>query len=267
MRKKKGMKQSYTRPEEEKEMLDCCEDDDDKNLLFTNYLKAMEIPANFWMPLMDKYNGRGDPSDHINIYKTKLQGQSPAMKYRNFHTTLASDVKRWYNKLKPGSIRSWPQLKREFVNAFIGNRTMIANIAQLNDIRQKEGETVKSYFKRFSNVINKIETVTNEKALDALVTGLHMHTSFWRHVQNSQPKTYSQLVDLVQCEIWSEETIENREKVGRERENRYRRFNQPEVVPVPILKCPQWSPYRQHHHPSSVVYTGLEYITLRIVQT
>ncbi|KAL2491463.1 Retrotrans gag domain-containing protein [Abeliophyllum distichum] len=100
---------------------------------------------------------------------------------------------------------------------------MITDIAQLNDIQKKEGETVKSYFKRFSNVINKIETMTDEKALDALVTGLHMRTPFWRDVQNNQPKTYSQLVDLVQREIKSEETIKNREKAERERRDRYRR--------------------------------------------
>ncbi|KAL2505624.1 Retrotrans gag domain-containing protein [Abeliophyllum distichum] len=217
--KEKGPKKSYVRPEEEKERLECYENDDDENLSFTNDLKAMEIPVNFWMPLLDKYNGRGDPSYHINIYK----GQSPAVKCQNFHTMLVSVAKRWYNKLKSESIRSWPQLKREFVNAFIGNQKMIADIAQLNDIRQKEGETFKSYFKRFINVINKIETVINEKALDALITGLHMYTPFWRDVQNSQPKTYSQLVDLVQHEIRSEETIENREKAERKRGDRYKR--------------------------------------------
>ncbi|KAL2475480.1 Retrotrans gag domain-containing protein [Abeliophyllum distichum] len=132
--KRNGPIQSYVRPEEEKERLECYEDDDDdENLSFTNYLKAMEIPANFQMPLMDKYNGRGDPSDHINIYRTKLQGQSPTVKCQNFHSTLASDMKRSYNNLKPVSIWSWPQLKRKFVNAFIGNQTMIADIAQFNN--------------------------------------------------------------------------------------------------------------------------------------
>ncbi|KAL2526126.1 Ribonuclease H [Abeliophyllum distichum] len=52
---------------------------------------------------------------------------------------------------------------------------MIAVIAQLNDIRQKEEKTVKSYFKKFSNVINKIETVTDEKALDALENEAGIH--------------------------------------------------------------------------------------------
>ncbi|KAL2518393.1 Retrotrans gag domain-containing protein [Abeliophyllum distichum] len=105
-KKGKGPKHSLVEPEDEKERLECYEDDDDENLPFTNDLKAIKIPVNFQMPIMDKYNRRGDPSDHINIYKMKLQGQSPAVKCKNFHTTIISDAKRWYNKLKPGSIWS-----------------------------------------------------------------------------------------------------------------------------------------------------------------
>ncbi|KAL2466505.1 hypothetical protein Adt_42356 [Abeliophyllum distichum] len=112
--------------------------------------------------------------------------------------------------------------------------------------------------------------MTDEKASDALVTGLYMRTSFWRDVQNSQPKTYSQLVDLVQHEIRSEETIENRKKAERERgdhyrrggrrspescfsrfqkrhtlaprNNYYKRFNQTEVVPIPHPKMLEVAP-------------------------
>ncbi|KAL2486449.1 Uncharacterized protein Adt_31205 [Abeliophyllum distichum] len=143
---------------------------------------------------------------------------------------------------------------------------MVADIAQLHDIRQKNGETVKSYCKKFSNVINKNETVSDDKALNALVTGLHMHTPFWRDVHNSQPKTYSHLVDLIQREIQSKETIENRERAERDRGDRYRRegrrsresrfnhfqrkcssrpqnniynrFNQTEIAPTPHPRTP-----------------------------
>ncbi|KAL2518477.1 Retrotrans gag domain-containing protein [Abeliophyllum distichum] len=106
--RRKDLKPIHARPEDEKEMLECYEDDDDENFPFTNYMKAIEVLANFRLPLMDKYNRRGDPTDHINIYKTKLYGQSSTVKCQNFCTTLTSDVKRWYNKLKLGSIKSWP---------------------------------------------------------------------------------------------------------------------------------------------------------------
>ncbi|KAL2470719.1 Retrotrans gag domain-containing protein [Abeliophyllum distichum] len=165
---RKDLKLAPARLEDEKERLECHEDDDDENLTFFNFMKAMELSVKFRMPHMEKYNGREDPTDHIIMYKTKLQGNSSAVKCRNFHTTLTSDAKRWYNKLKLESIKSWPQLKWEFINAFISNQTMVADIAQLYDIWQKEGESMKSYFKRFSNVINKIESVTDNKALDAL---------------------------------------------------------------------------------------------------
>ncbi|KAL2480580.1 hypothetical protein Adt_33546 [Abeliophyllum distichum] len=86
--RRKDPKPIHMRPEDEKKMLECYEDDDDENLLFTNYMKAMEVPTNFRMPLMEKYNGRGNPTDHINIYKTKLQGQSLAVKMSKFsHNT------------------------------------------------------------------------------------------------------------------------------------------------------------------------------------
>ncbi|KAL2491671.1 Retrotrans gag domain-containing protein [Abeliophyllum distichum] len=106
---------------------------------------SKELLIGFNMPPMEKYNERGDPIDHINVYKTRLQGFISVVKYRNFQTTIVSDMKRWCNKLKPRSIRSWPQLKLEFINGFIGNRTTAANVAQLHDVRQKEGEYVKSY--------------------------------------------------------------------------------------------------------------------------
>ncbi|KAL2504572.1 hypothetical protein Adt_20193 [Abeliophyllum distichum] len=92
--RRKDPKPVHAKPKDEKEMLECYKDDDNENLSFTNYMKAMEVPANFRMSLMDKYNRRGYHMDHINIYKTKLQGHSPTVKCQNFHTTLTFDAKR-----------------------------------------------------------------------------------------------------------------------------------------------------------------------------
>ncbi|KAL2474257.1 Uncharacterized protein Adt_34993 [Abeliophyllum distichum] len=128
---------------------------------------------------MEKYDRRGDLTDHINMYKTRFQGYIPVVKCRNFHTTLVSNPKRWYNKLEQESIRSWPQMKQKFINTFIGNWTMIANVIQIHEIDRRK--------------------------------------------ENREPKTYTQLVDLIQREIRSEDTIENREKAKREKGDRYHR--------------------------------------------
>ncbi|KAL2497800.1 Gag-pro-like protein [Abeliophyllum distichum] len=105
----------------------CDLDDDDEILRLSKELNARVLSIDFKMPPIEKYNRCGDPTDHINVYKTRLQGYIPVV--RNFHTTLVSDANRWYNKLKSRSIKSWPQLKQEFINAFIDNRRTIADVA------------------------------------------------------------------------------------------------------------------------------------------
>ncbi|KAL2462290.1 Retrotrans gag domain-containing protein [Abeliophyllum distichum] len=114
---------------------DLDDDDDDENLSFSKKLKAKELSVGFKMPFIEKYNRRGDPTDHINVYKMRLQDNILAVMCWNFHAILVSNAKRWYNKLKPRSIKSWQQLKQEFINVFIGNQIMITNITQLYDIR------------------------------------------------------------------------------------------------------------------------------------
>ncbi|KAL2532505.1 Retrotrans gag domain-containing protein [Abeliophyllum distichum] len=99
------------KPKEEKPEWSWDLDDDDENLSFSKKPKARELPNSFKIPHMEKYNGRGDPTYHINVYKTRLQGYISAVKFKNFHTTLISDAKRWFNKMTPESIRSCPQLK------------------------------------------------------------------------------------------------------------------------------------------------------------
>ncbi|KAL2474329.1 Retrotrans gag domain-containing protein [Abeliophyllum distichum] len=133
-KRERDLKFVNTRFEDEKAEQECDLDDDDENLLFSKELKAKELSVRFKMPSMEKYNEGGDPKDHINVYKIRLQGNILAVKYWNFYTILVSSAKRWYNKLKLRSIKSWPQLKLEFINAFIGNWKMIVDIAQLYDI-------------------------------------------------------------------------------------------------------------------------------------
>ncbi|KAL2497740.1 Uncharacterized protein Adt_23290 [Abeliophyllum distichum] len=138
--------------------LDCDLDADVGNLPFSKVLKAGELSVGFKMPSMEKYNRKGDPTNHINVYMTRFQGNIPTVKCQNFHTALVSNEKRWYNKMKLGNIKRWPQLKHKFINDFIHNRTMIVDISHFHNIRQTEGESMKGYLKWFINVITKSRT-------------------------------------------------------------------------------------------------------------
>lgn len=85
--------------------------------------------------------------------------------------------------------------------------------AKLDDMLQEEEESLKSYFVRFNAKLIACETILDEKAKDALWSGLLMETPFWRNFYNKNLASYHQLVSIIQNEIQTEYTIENQKKV------------------------------------------------------
>ncbi|XP_022857368.1 uncharacterized protein LOC111378408 [Olea europaea var. sylvestris] len=143
-----------------------------------------------------------------------LRGASPALKCRAFHLTLGGVAEVWYNRLPPLSIRSWPDLKKSFLNQYLSHRKGEAPMQRLQDMRQTPGETLKSYLTRFTDEITYCEQVTDREALSALKGGLNMNTLFWRDVRSKHPATYDALVEMMRVEIVSREMIDHRNRAA-----------------------------------------------------
>ncbi|KAL2541048.1 Retrotrans gag domain-containing protein [Abeliophyllum distichum] len=174
-------------------------DDDDENLSFSAGIRNASIPYEFRVPKITHYTGKGDPLDHVNTYKTEmsLRGATPVLKCRAFHLTLSGGAKRWYNKLVAGSISSWPELKKTFINYFSSGKPASVPVQRLHDIRQAESEPLQSYLSRFNEEMLFYERIINAEALSALKGGLDMNLPFWRDVHNNNPTTFDQLVEMI----------------------------------------------------------------------
>ncbi|KAL2497997.1 Uncharacterized protein Adt_23547 [Abeliophyllum distichum] len=191
-------------------------DDDDKNLPFSAGIRNASIPHEFCVPKITPYTGKGDPLDHVNTYKMEmsLRGATLLLKYRAFHLTLSGEAKRWYNKLVAGSISSWSELKKTFINYFSSGRPASAPVQRLHDIRQAESERLQSYLSRFNEEILFCERISDAEALSTLKGGLDMNLSFWRDVRNKNPTTFDQLVEMIIEEITNENMILHRNRGG-----------------------------------------------------
>ncbi|KAL2481041.1 Uncharacterized protein Adt_34007 [Abeliophyllum distichum] len=145
-------------------------DDDEENLPFSVGIRNASIPHKFRVPKITPYTGKGDPLDHVNTYKTEmsLRGATPALKCRAFHLTLSGGAKRWYNKLVAGSISSWPELKKPFINYFSSGKPDSAPVQRLHDIRQAESEPLQSYLSLFNEEMLFCERITDVEALSML---------------------------------------------------------------------------------------------------
>src|SRR3954462_6146273 len=109
------------------------------------------------MPQLEKYDGGGDPDDHIQSYRTsmKLHGATDPLLCLAFPTTLKKAAREWYNNLSTGSINSFRDLSRSFRNQFAASKRRKKNLAQLLTIIQREDETLQSYVNHFN--LGKLE--------------------------------------------------------------------------------------------------------------
>lgn len=193
-------------------------DGDDESLPFSQDLRNTHVPNHFVLPKIPKYEGKGDPVKHLNNYKTymSLRGALPTLKCKAFNLTLVGVAEIWYGRLPTGSIKSWLDLKKAFLNQYLASKEGEAPIQRLQDIRQQAGETPKSYLTRFTDEMTYCAQVTDREALLALKRGLNINTFFWTDVWNRNPNStinYA-LVEMMRSEIVREKPIDHRNRTS-----------------------------------------------------
>ena len=76
---------------------------------FTKDLLEAPLLAKFKMPQIKLYGGEGDPTEHLEIFKSwmELQGATGAAMCKAFSLALTGAARKWFRKLKSGSISSF----------------------------------------------------------------------------------------------------------------------------------------------------------------
>ena len=61
------------------------------------------------------------------------------------------------------------------------------------NIKQREGETLHAYFKRFNAEATSVRGETDETLKSFLIAGMQVGTDFWKHLQGKDPSTLAEL--------------------------------------------------------------------------
>ncbi|GKA53700.1 reverse transcriptase domain-containing protein [Tanacetum coccineum] len=111
----------------------------------------------------NKFDGylRADPHDHIReflaIYNMFRYGEthSEAVNLLIFPFSLSDEAKTWFNELNKGSITSWEQIRRAFINRFfppsLFNRLLLEN----RNFSQNVCESLTDAWLRLKNMLQK----------------------------------------------------------------------------------------------------------------
>src|SRR3954468_14780532 len=131
---------------------------------FTRELRQVQWPStkNFKPDVPEKYDGKSHPSEFLSIYTIAVQaagGRDDKILANYFPLVLKSNVRSWLMHLPDNSITSWADLCHQFVGAFTGGHKPHGQESDLHLLAQKEGEPLRKYIQRFSQVQRNIPDV------------------------------------------------------------------------------------------------------------
>ena len=141
---------------------------------FTEAINSFPLPSKFRMPSLETFDKAKDLLDHLESFKIMicLQGVLDEIMCRAFLTILKGSTRIWFKKLTPGSVASFAQLSRSFFNHFIGGQRYGRPTIHFLNVKQKKGETLRSYLTRFNKETLLVDEADNKVVLTAFILGL-----------------------------------------------------------------------------------------------
>ncbi|XP_074327063.1 uncharacterized protein LOC141665004 [Apium graveolens] len=170
---------------------------------FVTVVREAQLPAGYRNTTNDlHFHGTSDPVEflgHFNIEMDVYQVPDLA-RCRLLAATFREGAQQWFQKLGPGVITSWEKMKTLFLTQFQDAVKYTPPVTTLANMKQKEGESLTSYFKRFNAESTMVRGATDETLKILLIAGLCVGTDFWKHLQGKDPISLADV--LAQAEFF-----------------------------------------------------------------
>jgi hypothetical protein len=139
-----------------------------------DHLRAASWPSKFWPHLPEKYDGRSNSSEFLQVYVTAIiaAGGNTAVMASYFHVALPGPVRTWLMNLTLGSIYSWEELCAWFVANFASAYQQHDVEAHLHAVRQEPGEILRTFISRFTKVRGTIPRISDASIIMAFRQGV-----------------------------------------------------------------------------------------------
>ncbi|XP_012857174.1 PREDICTED: uncharacterized protein LOC105976482 [Erythranthe guttata] len=177
------------------------------------------LPLGFRIPNLPKFDGTGDPQNHLNnlFAKIDLYGLSDTAYCKIFQTTLTDQAETWFNGLPGGSLDGLGQLSERFLSQYSINKRYAKTGSYLFKVKQREGEPLRDYVQRFVKVVHEVPNVNHNLLADILQHNLK-HVLFQESIAGRPPQTLEELMNRAEKFIRIEEPVEMGLPVKRRRE-------------------------------------------------
>ena len=123
---------------------------------FSTEVCEVRLLKRFKLLAIKAYDRKFDPQDHLDHFNDlmELHLVLELSKCRVFVVTLTGGAKKWSRSIPARSVTSWQQLSTSFLHHFQAIRKTTILLAHLDNVKQKKGETLKSYINHFNEMSN-----------------------------------------------------------------------------------------------------------------
>nr|XP_027109036.1 uncharacterized protein LOC113728876 [Coffea arabica] len=165
----------------------------------------------------------------------RLQTAADEIRYKTFPMFLKGRARLWFQGLAPESIRSFPELARQFVAQFVSSKTYSKNAAHLMAIRQKPDESLRNFMARFNTESLQIRDKDEKVVMAAFMNGFRAEELFYKLAEKS-PGDLEELRTRAHAAANAEEAARLKRESDKEIGNRRGRENLPENKDGPAKK-------------------------------
>ncbi|KAK1389694.1 hypothetical protein POM88_017872 [Heracleum sosnowskyi] len=162
---------------------------------FSTVVREAPLPPTFRGTGDLRFNGSTDPAEYIGRFNTEMElyQVGDLTKCRLLASTLRGNAHQWFQKLGPASITSWEQMRKMFLIQFQSSIHYAPPVTTLANIKQRDGETLQEYFKRFNAEVPTVRGASEEIIKNFLIAGVRVGTDFWKNLQREEPSTLAAL--------------------------------------------------------------------------
>nr|XP_027083504.1 uncharacterized protein LOC113705795 [Coffea arabica] len=188
-------------------------------------------------PLGPLYDASTDPEDHLSVFLTHMRLQTVAdeIHCKTFPMFLKGKARLWFQGLASGSIRSFPELARQFVAQFVSSKTYSKNATHLMVIRQKPDESLRNFMTRFNTESLQIRDKDEKVVMAAFMNGIRAEELFYK-LSEKPPGDLEELLTRAHATANAKKAARLKRKSDREIGDRRGRGNPPESKDGPAKK-------------------------------
>jgi len=110
----------------------------------TRKITEEQVPSHFMVQKMTPYSGLGEHKTHLNAFRAQMliSGVTDVIRCKMFVVILIKTTLQWFIRIPNNTIDSFKTISHIFLQKISANQIKPLKMADLFDIRQKEGKSL-----------------------------------------------------------------------------------------------------------------------------